>query len=462
MAAALWLASNGPDLAPLLAPLGGGLIADGWLIGAASAQVMTNGGTVQTGGWKPGQTQTATATVQGLGLGAQLATAVGQAAQTVQQLAQGYLTALGRALVDGLLNGQSPADVGKALLGVLADAARAAGAALGKLVTQIGAAAGCWYRGKQVGYVRWLTDPTSNVCPVCIANEAQGAIPAGTPFESGDEDTPAHDRCRCAVVPAEQTATPEQPAAPEPVPGPGPAAEDAEAEPEPEPFDPAGFATAGDARQWLDGHTPDLTPEQAAAVTWYTGPGAYEANGPIRSGADLPDDVAKQVAALDSAMQPLPEDLQLTRMTDLGAFPGTVDLTSLAGQMIADPAFISTSLGAPVKDAGTDVLMHIGAPKGTPAVITGDLSKMPKQREIILARGTRLAVTRVEQGDNGLWEMWLMVIPGEQVTKAAEVADSGGTAGNDRVGPVFTIAGTAPAWAMTWPGEQETESSGSH
>jgi hypothetical protein len=102
----------------------------------------------------------------------------------------------------------------------------------------------------------------------------------------------------------------------------------------------------------------------------------------------------------------------LARMVDMDAFAGVTDLTELEGQVITDPAFMSTSLGPAIGDAGSEVRMHIAAPRGTPGVITGTLSGAPSQREIVLARGTRLAVTDARQDASGTWEMWLRVVPG--------------------------------------------------
>ena len=39
----------------------------------------------------------------------------------------------------------------------------------------------------------------TNVCPVCIANESQGSIPAAGAFQSGHESPPAHPRCNCVL-----------------------------------------------------------------------------------------------------------------------------------------------------------------------------------------------------------------------------------------------------------------------
>jgi SPP1 gp7 family putative phage head morphogenesis protein len=39
-------------------------------------------------------------------------------------------------------------------------------------------------------------------CPECKANAAQGAIPVGDEFQSGDDHEPAHPSCACTVMPA--------------------------------------------------------------------------------------------------------------------------------------------------------------------------------------------------------------------------------------------------------------------
>lgn len=200
-AAVLWLTSQGVDLTAPLAPLMPGLIADGWLIGAASGQAMTDGGDADTAGWKPGDTDTAAGQVGALGLAAKLRAAQAAAGQSAQAVAHDYLTRLGRVLVEGVAAGAAAAETGKALLSVLADTAKAAAAALGQLVTAIGQAAMAWYRQQRVEYGRWLTEGDAKVCATCLANEAAGRVPIGDLYPSGDADAPAHDRCRCVVVP---------------------------------------------------------------------------------------------------------------------------------------------------------------------------------------------------------------------------------------------------------------------
>ena len=95
----------------------------------------------------------------------------------------------------------------------------------------------------------------------------------------------------------------------------------------------------------------------------------------------------------------------------IDAFGGVTDLASLEGQVITDQAFMSTSLGPAIGDAGSEVQMHIAAPRGTPGVVTGTLSGAPSQREIVLARGTSLAVNRAVQDAEGGWQVWLTVVP---------------------------------------------------
>lgn len=447
-AAVAWLKAHGPDLEAALQPLMTGLLTDGMYIGAFSARAVTTGTTVakaagvKAGPWKPGNTAQAGSFLDKLGFSgpdpAYTRDATGK-------LADGVLGAFGRVLAEGMQASADAKSLAESLAAAAADSAKAMAAVLDQITRQAALAASYWYHDAGVEYVEWLTEDDDRVCVICQANEDAGPVRLGDEFPSGDTEPEAHPRCRCALIPAAAWRIPQEPQAP------------VQPEPEPEapgqrpPFDPLEFATAADAQKWLADHTPDLDEAQREAVDWYTGPGAYEANAPLRRGEQLPADVAAQVRALDSAMGPLPADLVLSRMVDVDAFPGVSDLTSLAGSEISDQAFISTSLGPPTRDAGTDVQLHIAAPKGTPAVITGKASRLPKQREVILARGTRFAVTRAEQGDDGRWELWLTVVPQDTASVAkAQAAATGDGAGKSRWSDsLFTVTGTAPRLAMT-------------
>lgn len=56
------------------------------------------------------------------------------------------------------------------------------------------------YRGAGVMLKQWLTEP--GACPVCLANEAEGPVAFGAPFQSGAMSPPQHPHCRCSLVPA--------------------------------------------------------------------------------------------------------------------------------------------------------------------------------------------------------------------------------------------------------------------
>lgn len=56
------------------------------------------------------------------------------------------------------------------------------------------------YRDAGVMLKQWLTEP--GACPVCLANEAEGPVAFGAPFQSGAMSPPQHPHCRCSLVPA--------------------------------------------------------------------------------------------------------------------------------------------------------------------------------------------------------------------------------------------------------------------
>jgi len=205
--AAAWLTSQGAGLSAVLAAIAAGMIADGWLIGAVSAASLTRGTAPDTGTWTPGDRKTAQDTVTALGLGAALAGALAGAKVTAVAgaMSAAVLAALGRALRDGAEQGLTATQLAVNLAAVLADPDLASQLASDAITRASGDAALEEYQcgaGVTVTHVRWRTDPASDVCPLCAANEAQGAIPVGQPFDSGDPDAPAHPNCRCAVIPA--------------------------------------------------------------------------------------------------------------------------------------------------------------------------------------------------------------------------------------------------------------------
>lgn len=201
-AAALWLASNGPDLAAAVAPIVPGIVTDGWLIGAASADAYLEGrSTADTGGWKPGDTRAANAMLDNIGpSGAPVRQ--DSADGIADAIAHGYHVALGRILVEGTAAGATAAAIGRSLVRALKDLGHAVAAVLDQ-ITSASSGAVTWLCGlRGIGYVEWVTDPASSVCPVCQANEDARPVPLGDPFPSGDTGAPAHPRCRCATIPS--------------------------------------------------------------------------------------------------------------------------------------------------------------------------------------------------------------------------------------------------------------------
>jgi hypothetical protein len=157
---------------------------------------MVAGGSPDLAGWTPGDSDAARQQADALGAGAVLSAALLQSGGTASQVADGYLTGLARALADGAKAGLGAAAIGASLVAYLADSQQAHGSVLGLLVTGIGAAALAVYLALKVQRVRWVTDPASNVCPVCAANAA------GSPYRIANApECPAHNRCRCGMVP---------------------------------------------------------------------------------------------------------------------------------------------------------------------------------------------------------------------------------------------------------------------
>jgi len=52
--------------------------------------------------------------------------------------------------------------------------------------------------------VRWVTDAVRGCSPDCQDNSLAGPVPAGQSFPTGSFYPPAHQRCRCLVVPDRQ------------------------------------------------------------------------------------------------------------------------------------------------------------------------------------------------------------------------------------------------------------------
>jgi ADP-ribosyltransferase exoenzyme len=176
-------------------------------------------------------------------------------------------------------------------------------------------------------------------------------------------------------------------------------------------FHPHRFANNTEASAYLRQNKPKLPAAQRNAVQRYTGDSFLDTNKRLRAG-DASD---PEFARIDKAMQPLPEDLMVTRHVQPEAFglnAGNLDhIQNLTGYTIADKAYASTSIGDPYGGGLGGVTMHIVAPKGTPAVLTAGLSNNPHEREILLSRNQPMAIAKVAKNNRGGWDMYLIALP---------------------------------------------------
>jgi ADP-ribosyltransferase exoenzyme len=112
--------------------------------------------------------------------------------------------------------------------------------------------------------------------------------------------------------------------------------------------------------------------------------------------------VRHDVAEIDKAMtgHPVPEDIVVTRGTDLG-YLGPISPRNLEGTIMHQRAYTSTSLGGPANSFQTmDAVMHIKVPKGTPALWMEKASFFDaSERELLLGRGLDIRVDRVLHQD---------------------------------------------------------------
>ena len=57
------------------------------------------------------------------------------------------------------------------------------------------------YKLSGIKKVKWVTSEDERTCNICLSNEAAGKIGLGEEFPSGHTHAPAHQRCRCFLIP---------------------------------------------------------------------------------------------------------------------------------------------------------------------------------------------------------------------------------------------------------------------
>jgi SPP1 gp7 family putative phage head morphogenesis protein len=178
---------------------------DGYLIGASASFAKVDGAPeADVGAWQPGATDIARELLGERGDGSGLVRLLAAQDITIRSIAETRVATLARLLADATTRGIGLEDLIEEVRALLSNTAMARAVAVTEISRASSAAAMDVYRARGVHSVRWLTEEDGHVCPVCDANEAQGPVPIGTPFESGDLFPPAHPICRCAPLPVQE------------------------------------------------------------------------------------------------------------------------------------------------------------------------------------------------------------------------------------------------------------------
>jgi 2'-5' RNA ligase len=202
LTAQAWLFGYQARIVAALRPVLAELWTDGYAIGTAAADVLTGGGELGMAHWEPGRTEEAERLILAQTDGSGLRALFEAAQHTIGLMAEARTDAMARALADAVMRRDEANILGDALRTLLANPDRAVRLALSELTRSSGAGAQAVYGVRQVATHKWLTAEDEKVCPICETNEAQGPVPLGAPFLSGDCYPPAHPGgCRCATVP---------------------------------------------------------------------------------------------------------------------------------------------------------------------------------------------------------------------------------------------------------------------
>jgi len=177
---------------------------EGFAVGRESAREMADPayGSPFWDNWEPGDPDAARLTA-GPGL-QKLLQSYGIA--TIRSVHRTRMTQLASVLADGFTKGDSPDQIAKDIEPVLRAPQRARMIAVTELARATTQAAIAEYREAGFEGKSWSVTgipPDNRVCPRCKKNGAQGSIPMSQPFDTGDEFTPAHPECRCAILPEE-------------------------------------------------------------------------------------------------------------------------------------------------------------------------------------------------------------------------------------------------------------------
>ncbi len=188
-------------------------------------------------------------------------------------------------------------------------------------------------------------------------------------------------------------------------------------------FSPRKVSSPDEARTYLTGLSGTKGPDPAVG-TYLSDP--RPVNNALRAGSAGGSDVA----TLDGAMAPLPDDVQGFRRVPATAFAG-IDPKSLVGTKVRDAAFFPATL-APPKGAPSDVLLHLSLPAGTKA------APVPDASTVVVDRGVDMAVTEATDRPDGGVDLHLVALPDG-------VEPAGGETSPDTTTPVETTLDEPPS-----------------
>lgn len=167
--------------------------------------------------------------------------------------------------------------------------------------------------------------------------------------------------------------------------------------------------------------------EIRSAVRGYTGTAYLAINGRLRAHAiahnrslpmSEPDWLRETVGHLDAAMRltPVTEAIKVHRVveaSDLGLASAS-DAHTLIGSFVTDPGFLSTARpgGKPLVTKHDAVRLEITIPAGVPAASISRLSQFPGEREVLIARGRTIFLSKPRYDQRlKLWRVNATVLP---------------------------------------------------
>ncbi|BBZ65809.1 hypothetical protein MINS_12380 [Mycolicibacterium insubricum] len=182
-----------------------------------------------------------------------------------------------------------------------------------------------------------------------------------------------------------------------------------------------GAGGSGPDPDWLRtsrAHVAALTGRRRQSVIGYTGDTHKRINGWLRRGQTPQDTwVAARMKDLDEVLahNPLAAPTILTRTTELSTFGVTRQqgMSKVVGTARTELGYMSTTRfpdGGDTKKYIDPVRLTVLVPPGTPAAAIEDISKVPRQGEILLGRGQRYVVTAAAYDRTiGMWRATIVI-----------------------------------------------------